>query len=131
MGMYTEIYVNVDFKESTPDSVIDTLRCITGDIEYESERYTELMRDKPSRFYCLFSNMSYYTPRTCCGNLTYDKFSKCYSLIGKGDLKNYDNEIEAFFKFIAPYVDGCCEFIGYYRYEEDKKPTLVFLEDLL
>ena len=119
MGMYTEIFVNVDFIKTTPQYVLDVVKAIV-DGDYESH----LLKDKPNRWSGLFCNMSYYTPNTCCSKLTYDNISKNWSLIGKGDIKNYDSEIEAFFKFISPWVDD--DFMGYMRYEEYREPTLMY-----
>jgi hypothetical protein len=145
MGQYTEIYVNIDLKEDVPEEVIDTLKCMVNDVFcvsnwdddyfdhkvicYESDRFNELMKDKPDRFYLLFKNMSYYTPYTQVGKLSYDYISGRWSLIGKGDIKNYCSSIEAFFEWIAPYSDT--EFLGYSRYEEDDEPTLYYRKDFL
>jgi hypothetical protein len=74
--------------------------------------------------------MSYYTPSTCCHSLTCDSTTKSWSLLGKGDIKNYAGEIQKFFEWIIPYVDGCPgDFIGYSRHEENRKPTLFFLPE--
>lgn len=110
MGMFTEIFVNVDLKEETPCKFISELRkiCKNG---------------------YLFRNNSYYTPSTWCANLTYDIISKQWSLLGKGDIMNYENQIQDFFKWIMPHVKGKeGDFIGYYRYEEEQLPTLVTLK---
>lgn len=126
MGMYTEIYVNVDLKKDTPDEVIDVLKAMC----YMVDNYEKLLEPYPDRWGCLFSNMSYYTPSTRCRSLTYDDISNQWSLLGKGDIKNYGQEIQKFFEWIIPHVDGYPgDFIGYHRYEEDQKPTLVFLPD--
>lgn len=118
--MYTEIYVNVDLKEDTPDNVIGVLREMCGE-GLESGNF-------PDRWSRLFKNGSYYTPNTECARLTYDDISRQWSLLGKGDIKNYEGEIEMFFDWIRPYVDGMPgDFIGYYRYEETTSPTLVYL----
>lgn len=122
MGMYTEVYVNVDFKSETPEEVLDIVRLVVGEFD-DTAKYDEIMEGKPSRLDCLFSNMSYYTTNTSCKILTYDKNGENYSLIGKGDLKSYDNEIEYFFDLISPWVEG--KFMGYYMYEEDEEPTLM------
>ena len=119
MGMYTEICVNADLIESTPDSVINILKAIC-DGDYQSKH----LEGKPDRWSVLFNNCSYYTPSTCVAKLTFDEISKQYSIIGKGDIKNYSREIELFFEFIAPWCEG--DFIGYHRYEEDREPILVF-----
>lgn len=119
MGMYTEIYVNVDLKKETPEAVIETIKAIC-----EGDCDSKYLKDKPRRWSMLFSNGSYYTPSTCCSSLTYDSIAKSYSLIGKGDIKNGDNEIEQFFEFVKPWCDN--NFIGYHRHEEDRDPILVY-----
>lgn len=121
MGMYTEIYVNVNLREDTPIEIIRTLDAM---IEFEE---SELLYDKPERWRYLFSDGSFYTPSTCCGALK--RQMGFWSFIGKGDIKNYDNEIEKFFAWIMPHVDASTgAFIGYKRYEEDILPTLIFKE---
>lgn len=117
MGMFTEIYVNVDLKEDTPEAVIKVLQKIC----YQDSKY-------PDQWSYLFENGSYYTPFTSCANLSFNSSTSQYSLLGKGDLKNYNGEIEAFFEFLIPWVDGeSGDFIGYNRKEQVKNPTLVFL----
>ena len=120
MGMYTEIYVNVDLVEDTPQKVIDVLEAICCS--------NELPEGYPSRWEYLFSSGSYYTPNTCVSKLSFSTISKQYSLLGKGDIKDYNDEIVQFFEFIEPYVDKLGEktFIGYYRYEESEEPVLVY-----
>lgn len=127
MGMYTEIYVNVDFKKDTPKDVIETIKDVCDG------SYDELShKGCPDRWCMLFGNGSYYTPNTSVSDLTYDSIGENFSLLGKGDIKNYYNEIEAFFEFISPWVDSYESipyFIGYLRYEEEDFPTLVYVED--
>ena len=126
MGMYTEIYVNVDLKKDTPDEVIEVLKAMCH-MEGSDEKVLE---PYPDRWGFLFSNGSYYTPFTSCRSLTYDDILGAWSLLGKGDIKNYEQEIQKFFEWIIPYVDGYPgDFIGYRRYEEDRTPTLIFLPD--
>ena len=95
MGMYTEIYINVDLKEDTPEDVIHTIRAVCN--RDKNSRYLEGKDD----WWLLFNNGSYYTPSTHCGNLTYDDIGRCYSLLGKGDLKDSD-AIHEFFAWIKP-----------------------------
>jgi hypothetical protein len=126
MGMYTEIYINVDLKKDTPDDVIKVLKamCDMGS--------GEVIADYPSRWIHLFSNMSYYTPFTNCRFLEFDDISNQWSLLGKGDIKNYGNEIEEFFEWIMPWIEGSVgDFIGYQRYEEDQLPTLYTLKEVI
>ncbi|QGT54402.1 hypothetical protein b3_0158 [Synechococcus phage B3] len=124
--MYTEIYVNVDLKIETPENIINTLKAMCDMFDYEKTNDT--LAEFPQRWHCLFSNMSYYTPSTYCRYLNFDNISHQWSLLGKGDIKNYDNEIEQFFTWIMPWVDGYPgDFIGYSRYEESKTPKLYFI----
>jgi hypothetical protein len=121
MGMYTEIYVNADLKKSTPQEVIDVLSAMC-----DKNHEAECLSGKPSRWAYLFNNGSYHLPLTECGKLTNDSIVGQYSLLAKGDIKNHDSDIEEFFDFIKPWCEG--EFIGYYRYEEDREPTLVYAD---
>lgn len=121
MGMYTEIYVNTDLKKETPQDVIDVLSAMCN------SEAKDCLSDKPHRWSYLFNNGSYYLPSTECKKLTYDTISERYSILAKGDIKNYKGEIEQFFDYIKPWCDG--EFIGYYRYEEDREPTLVYSDE--
>jgi hypothetical protein len=126
MGMFTEIYVNVDLKASTPDDVITVLKAMCGKLDEDSER--DALKDLPDRWGQLFSDGSYYTPRTHCKFLEQDTISKQWALLGKGDIKNYEAEIQKFFKWISPWVAGDeGDFIGYSRYEENQQPRLFFL----
>jgi len=120
MGDYTEIFVNADLKENTPTEVIETLRAIcTGDHK------SEYLENKPGRWSMLFNNGSYYTPLTHCGELSFDDIAGYYSIIGKGDIKNYEGEIEKFFDFIKPWCKADT-FIGYVRCEYAREPTLIY-----
>lgn len=122
MGMYTEIFVNVDLKPETPEEVLAVLRAMCGD---ENQAPLD---GKPNRWNRLFNNGSYYHPLTHCAKLTHDKIAGHWSLLGKGDIKNYEGEIEAFFAWLMPWIDGEeGDFIGYHRYEESQTPTLVLL----
>jgi hypothetical protein len=123
MGMYTEIYVNVDLKENTPEEVINTLRAIC-EFDYDSE----YLVNKPTRWSFLFGNGSYYTPCTSVCHLTFDAISNQWSLLGKGDIKNYEGEIEQFFEYIEPWVED--KFMGYMRYEEHDEPKLMYKNEI-
>ena len=122
MGMYTEIFVNVDLKPEAPDDVIAVLRAMCGGEDKSP------LEGRPTRWACLFCDMSHYTPRTSCAELKYCEIAGAWSLLGKGDIKNYEGEIEEFFDWIMPWVDGFPgEFIGYKRYEASDVPELVLL----
>lgn len=122
MGMYTEIFVSVDLRSDVPEDVIAVLKAICG-----GEDKTPL-QGKPERWARLFSSGSFYTPNTSCAILNYDETGKLWSLLGKGDVKNYGGEIEAFFEWLMPYVAADPgAFIGYKRHEDSLVPELVYL----
>jgi len=130
MGMYTEIYINVDLKKDTPDDVIGVLKAMCHMLP--DQECSDVLADYPDRWICLFSNLSYYTPFTNCRFLEFDDIGNQWSLLGKGDIKNYGNEIEEFFEWIMPWIDGNVgDFIGYQRYEEDQLPTLHTLKEVI
>jgi len=121
MGMYTEIYVNVDLKEETPQEIINTLEKLCNGVQPNGF---------PERSGMLFNNSSYYTPSTCVRSLTYDKTLQRWSFLGKGDLKNHSGEVKHFFSWLMPWVDGIPgDFVGYHRYERWQEPTLVFIPE--
>lgn len=122
MGHYTEIYVNVDLKQDTPADVIEILRAMCGGEDKSP------LDGKPERWDRIFSSGSYYTPNTSVANLTFDEISGRWSLLGKGDIKNYEGEIEAFFEWLSPHIEGQPgDFIGYSRPEHRQEPALVLL----
>ena len=125
MGMYTEIYVNVDLVPNVPEKVIKVLQAMCGDREPDI-----LLEDVQKDWLYLFNNGSFYVPSTVCRNLTYNNISNRWSLLGKGDLKNYNGQIESFFAWLMPYIKGHeGDFIGYSRYEESQEPTLFYLKN--
>lgn len=82
MGMYTEIYVNVDLKKETPDEIIQVLKAMCGQLDREKEN--EVFENLPDRWLGLFYNGSYYVPSTSCRFLRFDNISNRWSLLGKG-----------------------------------------------
>ena len=122
MGMYTEIYVNVNLVEDCPVQAVDVLKAMCGEGDESA------LAGRPERWAYLFNSGSYYTPNTQCKALTWDEIGNQYSLLGKGDIKNYEDEIEQFFAWLRPFVEGeKGDFIGYMRYEESREPTLIYL----
>jgi hypothetical protein len=145
MGMYTEIFVNIDLKQDIPEDVLYVLKGMVrsvkersnyhhlpfnhSDVDTDDDKFVELTSKFSNRFPWLFCNGSYYTPNTTVAELSYDFISESWSLLGKGDIKNYGGEIQQFFEWIAPYSDT--EFLGYSRYEECDEPTLYYRKDFL
>ena len=122
MGMYTEVYINCDLKEDTPEEVVNTLYAMV-----RGEDVDGFLEDKPHRWSLLFRSSAYFTD-TIVGELRYNNEAwhtrPYYTLHGKGAIKNYNSEIQSFFEWIKPWAEQ--DFIGYYLYEEDREPTLVY-----
>jgi hypothetical protein len=128
--MYTEIFVNVDIKGCIPAHVCDVLRYMCADETERTSLGRSVMNGLPSRWHGLFYSGSYHTPDTYCSRFVCDDITGRYSLIGKGDIKNYESEIESFFRWLVPWIYADPgDFIGYIRYEEDVLPTLVLMPD--
>jgi len=117
MGMYTEILISTEFKESTPDEVINTIKAMCGEEEHE-----HLLASKPARWRYLFMSGSFYTADNSCRIFTHNKYN--WALLAKGDIKNYKDEIEQFIEFIKPWCTN--DFIGYKRYEESREPEIIY-----
>jgi hypothetical protein len=64
----------------------------------------------------------------------FDDITKSYFLTVRTNLKNYEGEIEAFCKWITPYLKNEYahtdrpDFLGYKMYEEEVTPTLLFFD---
>ena len=113
MGMYTEIYVNVDLAKDTPTSVMESIQAVVDGVPN---------KDDPVRWQML-GHCAAYLPNTFCAILNDSEFAG-KSLLVKGSIKNKDNEIEQFFDLIRPWSET--EFMGYMRAEEDDEPELIF-----
>jgi hypothetical protein len=128
MGMYTEIVVNT-MLENLSEEATAVLDYMAGnDVEPETLPARPLF--STGRWAILFSCSSYYfVPESHC-TFRYDDIAKAHLLMVRADLKNYDQEIQKFFDWIDPYVEGFGgEFIGYYRHENDREPTLVYKKE--
>lgn len=124
MGMYTQIFVNVDLKENTPVQILNMLRSMAKKAEITD------IGGIPQRWNYMFrSKSSYFAGTTFCTFQEQDNFNKNYSFTGLGDIKNYGNEIGEFFELIAPYV--CDNVMGHWWYEEDEEPTIALKEDYI
>jgi len=117
MGMYTKMGIQVDLRKDTPKDVIETLNALVS-----GKDPSLLLTDKPKRWGYMFTNGSLVS----LGNAGVQ-----LSLLAAGEIKNYNNEIEAFFEWIMPYVDGMeGDFIGYTRYEDSDTTISVLLKDV-
>ena len=128
MGMYTEIYVNVELREDTPPEVHEFLSVFGATTPpsdhplFSTPRWDAIFHGGTRSYY--FTRMGFYRYRA--PDPVHAGLSLC------ADIKNYDSEIELFVDWITPYVAGN-EYdrvhIGHTRYEEAIEPTLLYAEE--
>lgn len=132
MGMYTEIALFVEFKPSTPKSVLDILERLTSfedTVNFEGVELPDHPFFKCDRWpwLCIMGSAYFNGPTLAKFRIRKSDYDPCAELSFRSNLKNYSSEIEQFINWIAPYVkpDG---FAGFTRYEEDDDPTLIYFE---
>jgi hypothetical protein len=129
MGMYTEFHFNSELKEQTPKEVINILMYMVGDLDTKPEDIPNDDLFETARWEYMLQCDSYYFDADTHSTLRWDEIGKSYYLNIRCNLKNYDSEIEKFIKWTSPYLNKYKgEFLGFYRYEEDEEPTLVYQE---
>ena len=131
MGTFTELNFNSVLKKDTPIDVINTLRVMVDELA-KKENPTplpdhELFKDEESRWNIMLLCDSYYFDAETHSTLNYDDLIGSHVLCIQTNFKNYDNEVALFLDWINPYLDKVKgEMLGYYRYEEDRKPTIIY-----
>ena len=117
MGMYTKINARIAIKAS---SVPIMQKCLDG-VKPVGHDDHELFQSP--RWDCIFSMSSAYfsqnsddKTRIECEDFGGYSDSETYVLIIDQNLKNYNNEIEAFFNWMGQYTEDLV--LGYSRYEE-------------
>lgn len=128
MGMYTEIYFRAELDEEAY-AVIQAIH------NQEVLAWPDDPFFSCPRFDLVTSCSSYYFPQANHYRAEIeDGYMETLRAISfRANLKNYDDEIEKFFHWVAPHCRNSGyekSFIGYSLYEEDDKPTLYYKEDL-
>ena len=128
MGMYTELYMSATLSEDTPAQVLDILKYLFNDA-HAPESLPDDEFFKCGRWdFIGNSNSHYFTPFSLSRLIELD-YTSGYYFTTRSDLKNYDNEIAKFIKWIMPYLDGEeGNHLGHFRYEEDIAPTFILKE---
>ena len=129
MGRYTELIFGADLKKDTPDNVIEALKYMIGDTE-------EKPKDFPlpdGRCEWLFRGSSYYFGVSSpVSKMWKDDIGGNWVLSTRSNIKNYEGEIEAFLKWIKPYIDsgsGSNDMYAIVTYEEAETPDIYYLHD--
>lgn len=118
MGMYTEIYARGTLRKSTPQAVVDILKRMAGHASPDDLELPDHELFKTERWSILGCGASAYFPATT-SLVEIDGFSKNWSFLFHGNLKNYGGEIGKFFDWVDQYVEGSeGDYLGYSMYEE-------------
>ena len=127
--MYTELILGVEFKQNTPEYIINALNYVinnkTGlpELEKEVNDFIEEY-DLFTLFYCT----SAYFPSDPYSLFNLDKFDNTWHLTSRANLKN-GGRIEKFLEFIKDYVEGGSgpsNLFAIVQYEEAEFPDLWF-----
>jgi hypothetical protein len=129
MGMYTELVCSFELIHDVPEEVLTILNNLLDQSHrFHPSKVPDHEFFKCDRFEQIFLGCSYYfSPAGSMSDLRHDVNGTRYLTV-RSSLKNYRNEIQKFLDWISPYI-GFEQYIGYYRYEYDKFPTLIFIEN--
>lgn len=125
MGMYTELVAGFRVDSDKHPEVISVLKAMVDD-KWKGVRRDEVVPalDHPffrtDRWQWMLRHASYYFPVSKSFSAYKDDkhFPETVFSI-RCNLKNYSNEIELFWDWIGPFIDGCDgDLVGYDRYEE-------------
>ena len=132
MGMYTEFHFNVQLIHNLPKEVENILKYMIGESDGEDISPPDLPNHKlfsTPRWQVMLMGDSYYFAADTISTLRYDNITNSHFLCIRCSFKNYDSEIELFLDWISPYIEmDSGEFLGFYRYEMDEIPTLIYHE---
>lgn len=132
MGMYTELHYNAELKIARQSKVAKILQYMVGDLDEPPAKLPKHPLFKTERWAIMLMMDSYYFDADTRSTLRWDDISNAYYLCIRCNLKNYGSEIEQFIDWIKPYlavhIDNE-ELLGFYRYEEDREPTLIYGEE--
>ena len=127
MGMYTELIFGANLKKDTPKKVINALKYMIGETEGKPNDFP--LPD--GRCEWLFRCASYYFGvSNPVSKMWFDEISKNWILSTRSNIKNYNGEIEAFLKWIKPYIcsgSGVRHMYAIVTYEESE-PEIYYLD---
>lgn len=124
MGMYTELIFGASLKPETPNGVIETLKNMCG---LDSE--IDILKLGRNPFW---AQSYYFGVSSSKPFMQYDSIGKNWIISTRGNIKNYDNEIETFLEWIKPHIENGSGFRNMYAlvtYEEAGEPTIYYLND--
>lgn len=124
MGRYTELIFGAKLKKETPQSVINTLRYMVGQIE----KPDPLLYDKGRN--PLTGGSGYFGVSASKPEFTFGALSETWQISTRGNIKNTDSEIEIFLDWIEPFVEvgsGALDIFAIVIDEDSNEPMLYCL----
>jgi len=128
--MYTELIFGARLKETTPKEVIDTIKYMIGDLEEKPEN---LAFKTTSNRNVLRGCSYYFGVQNSVTKFYYDDIAKSWTLSSRANIKNYENEIEQFLRWIKPFIEqgsGTRDMYAITIYEEDFVPNIYYLKNV-
>lgn len=132
MGMYTELILGCKLKSETPSEVIDAIKWLTGDKEYQANNTSPIIAQGDNRINWMFNSGGsyYFGAHSGIRNFDYDDIGDQWQLTARFNIKNYSNEIQTFLDWLKPYIEqgsGNRDMYAIVTYEESE-PELFFLD---
>ena len=132
MGTYTEFHFNAELKPNIDKNIIEVLNFMLWESKVFPKQLPkhELFTIKDSRWKTMLVADSSYFSAATYSTLHFDSISESFFLCIRTNFKNYNNEIKLFIGWIAPYLQEFKgDFLGFYRHENDKVPTLIYMPE--
>lgn len=127
MGMYTELVLKCEVRGDAPDLVKKVVRHLFNNEDAPAE-LPDHEFFSCHRWEMIGSCASAYHHPEAVKSLVKYHWSEDINIFSRSDLKDYGDEISKFIDWITPYVSASGETcIGWKWYEEDEKPTLIFI----
>jgi hypothetical protein len=138
MGYYTELKFDAKLKQDTPENVLNILKRVINERDLGHDKVLFNTKDvfkpeldhpffKCERWYMLFLSTN-WNEEMRGGKFYEEKGRWIISL--HTEFKDQDNEIDNFFEWINPFIAGRKkkQYVGYYRGEEEKRQTNLYVE---
>lgn len=126
MGMYTELHFNAELVGDAPKRITDVLAYMTGMTHSEPAVLPNHALFATRHWDSMLQCDSSYFPLSVASSIDYDDIPKRHFLRVRSNFKHYDGEIAKFLDWIMPWVDADTECLGYWRYEENDHPELIY-----
>jgi len=124
MGMYTELILGCSLKRDTPAEVIQTIRNLVNGTPQSADSFKTTGRNP------LRGGSYYFGVISTEPEFWFDDIRQAWILSSRGNIKNYEREIESFLTWLQPYIDrgsGSNEMYAIVMYEEATEPTIYYL----